>query len=189
LIAPVEASYDEDFPFPNYPKLFPSVSVSFGKQKYDANIAEDALSLAAVFGIDQLSAAEMTRAIVIAEESSGTISGFDLPEWSDEDKVRCTHREPFMQGAPSKECPNPNCTAEIEYRTEQLTVPIDDENFRDLTGQSSFTLEARDVRRDSMRVFAILQPDDGDDRVWPHVQLVFQVCECCGCIRVSNQCD
>ena len=35
-----------------------------------------------------------------------------------------------------------------------------------------------------MRVFAIHQPDEDDKRVWPHVQLIFEICDCCHCIRV-----
>jgi hypothetical protein len=94
-----------------------------------------------------------------------------------------------MQGAPLKSCDNPQCTAEIAYRTEEMTIPMD-ENFTRLTGESSLTLEAKDVRRDSMRVFALFQPDEKDEIVWgdPYVQLIFEVCECCYCIRVSNQC-
>jgi len=188
LIAPTEAHFDAEFPFPNFPQSFPQAPITFCKQKYDPTLAEDALKLAAVFGVDQLSESEMKRAILIADETSGTISDFAVPDWTPEDIIRCNHREPFIQGAPSKSCDNPNCTAEIAYRTKEMTVQIDNKTYQELTGQSSFTLDARDVRRDSMRVFAIHQPED-DDRVWPDVQLVFELCECCQCIRVSNQCD
>jgi hypothetical protein len=46
------------------------------------------------------------------------------------------------------------------------------------------------VRRDSMRVFALHQPEADDELMWgdPYVQLIFEICDACHCIRVSNQC-
>ena len=190
LLAPAAAEYDPDFPYSNYPRSFPKCPVSFRKQPYDPTVAEDALALAAVFGLDRLSASEMKRAVTISEETSRTISEFSgPPDWSPEEIVRYEHREPFMQGAPLKSCDNPQCTAEIAYRTDKMTIPMD-ENYKRLTGESSLTLEARDIRRDSMRVFALFQPDENDRIIWgdPFIQLIFEVCECCHCIRVSNQC-
>ena len=186
LLAPTEMVYDPDFPYPNFPRFFSKSFVSFRNQNYDPTVAEDALRLAAVFGLEHLSRSEMKRAIVMADETFGTIREFGLPGWTPEEIIRCAHREPFAQGAPSKSCDNPSCTAEIAYRTAELSLSIDDENFRELTGQSSLTLEPRNVRRDSMRVFAIHQADDRT--AWPNVQLVFEICDSCHCIRVSNQC-
>src|SRR4051812_19196246 len=104
LIAPTDAPFDVDFPYPNYPRLFPESLISFRRQKYDPTVAEDALQLAAVFGVEQLSESEMKRAITVAEETSKTISDCQLPDWSAEDTVRYNHRQPFMQGAPLKSC-------------------------------------------------------------------------------------
>jgi hypothetical protein len=140
----------------------------------------------------------MQRAIEIAERNGGTISdwgkgggvpGEDYPDFSPEDLLRNVHREPFWQGAPSKSCDNPDCTAEIAYRRESITIPADDV-VREVTGLDFLTMEACDVRRDSMRVFAIHEPDKHDRIPWGNtpLQLIFEVCECCHCIRVSNQC-
>jgi hypothetical protein len=190
LIAPTEAMFDPDFPLPGFPRQFPQSPAAFSKQKYDPAVTEDSLQLAAVFGVDQLSPAKMQRAIQIADETCGTISdnqGGVISDWSAEDVLRNFHRQPFFQGAPTKSCENPNCTAEIAYRRPAMTISPGS-TFEEVTGEKSLTIPARDVRRPSLRVFAIHQPDDGDDRVWPHVQIVFQVCECCHCIRVTNQC-
>jgi hypothetical protein len=173
VIAPTEAVFDPHFPRSDFPHSFPLSSVSFRKVPYQPTIAEDALKLAAVFGLDRLSDSEMRRAVVIADKTSGTISDWGLPDWEPRDILRAAHREPFSQGKPSKSCDNPDCTAEIAYRTAPITIAIDSEAVREVTGQSTLTLEARDVRRNSMRVFAIHQPQNGDDRVWPHMQLIF----------------
>lgn len=195
LLSPTDAEYDPDFPYPNFPRQFPASPVAFRKAKYDPAVAEDALQLAAVFGVEHLSPAEMQRATVIADETCKTISdwgsgggvpGKHFPDWSPEELVRFVHRQPFFQGAPTKSCKYPECTAEIEYRTEAKIIQRY-ENFIEATGEP-LIIPGHVVRRSSLRVFAIYQPDD-DNRVWPHVQLVFQVCECCHCICVTNQCD
>lgn len=189
IIAPLDARIDRDFPREGFPRSFPKRPIAFKEQPYDPTVREDALKLAAVFGIEQLSESEMKRAIAIAERTSGTISDCGFKDWLPEDILRRCHREPFMQGAPLKTCKNPNCTAEIVDRTEEMTIEIDNEIFREVTGLKSLTLEAHDVRRDSMRVFAIHQSKKGDDAVWPEVQLIFECCDACHCIRVTNQCD
>ena len=68
-----------------------------------------------------------------------------------------------------------------------MTIPADD-IIREVTGLDFLTMEACDVRRDSMHVFAIHDPDENDGLSWD-MQLIFEICECCHCIRVSNQCD
>ena len=192
LIAPADPQYDPDFPYDGYPKSFPRSAVSFVRQPYDPTMAEDALSLAAVFGMDRLSKQEMDRAITIVEKQGFLAEwrkGETFSDWSPEDMIRCNYHLPFMQGAPSKSCDNPDCTAEIAYRTEPMEITLPDE-FSELVGGEPIKLEARDVRRDSMRVFALHQPDADDELMWgdPYVQLVFEICDVCHCIRVSNQC-
>jgi hypothetical protein len=64
------------------------------------------------------------------------------------------------------------------------------EEIADLFDDRTLKIEAFDVRRDSMRVFALHQPDPEDTLLWrdAYVQLIFEICDTCGCIRVSNQC-
>jgi hypothetical protein len=199
LLAPTDAEFDPDFPYPNYPRCFPQSAMRFVKQPYDPRVAEDALRLAGIFGVDQLSDPEMKKAVKIVGETSslftdwasgGGTPGVDFPNWSPEELVRYEYNEPFMQGTPSKECRNPNCTAKVKYRTEPEVIQMPDEYAR-VFGLSSFEMEARDVREDSMRVFAVHQPNQGDRLLWndSYVQLIFQICECCHSICVSNQCD
>src|SRR4051812_47957285 len=88
LIRPTDAQFDPEFPFPGFPKGFPPAPFAFEQQPYDPTRAEDALELAAVFGLDDLSESEIKRAIVIAEETSKTISDCSLPDCTDEEKLR-----------------------------------------------------------------------------------------------------
>lgn len=198
VLDPADAEFDPNYPYPNYPSVFPECRVALSKQKYDPSIAEDALSLAGIFGVDHLPKDEMLRAVKIVGETSSLfkdwgskgIPGIDFPEWSPEDLVRREYCKPFLQTRPSRECKNPNCTARVLYRTEAMEIPVDEE-FIELLGTSTLTLDARDVREDSLRVFALHQPEKGERLLWHdhYMQLVYQVCECCKCIRVTNQCD
>ena len=188
LISPLDAERDQDFPWKGFPASFPPSGAAFQQVSYDPTTAEDALRLAAIFGFDHLSDHQMKRAVEIADETSSIIREWDLPDWTPEDIVRCAYPEPFVQGAPSKSCGNPNCSAEIAYQTEDVTIEFDETDGLELLRQTSVKRTTRDVRRNSMHVFAVHQPDESDNRIWPHVQLVFQVCEVCHCIRVTNQC-
>jgi hypothetical protein len=188
LIAPADPQYDPDFPYDNYPKSFPQSAVSFAREPYDPTIAEDALSLAAVFGVDRLSEREMQRAVAIIEREGWRTDEFYSAR-RPQDFIRSDYRLPFMQGAPSKSCDNPECTAEIAYRTEPMEITLPEE-FAELVGGEPIRVEASEVRRDSMRVFALHQPESDDELMWgdPFVQLIFEICDVCHCIRVSNQC-
>jgi hypothetical protein len=52
LIAPADAPYDPHFPYANYPRSFPKSTTAFSRQPYDPAVANDALSLAAIFGVE-----------------------------------------------------------------------------------------------------------------------------------------
>jgi hypothetical protein len=198
LIAPLEAKFDRNFPYENYPASFPAHHLSFEAVPYDPTKAEDALSYAAVFPLDSLSEAEQQRALEISEKRSGTMSNWqrsvaEETTWGDVSLwkyVQLHHPEPFWQGAPRKTCSNPNCTAEVVDRFPEITVEMPEE-LQELLESDSMTFEASDIRRDSMRVVALHEPEKDDTRFWgdPSPQLIFEICECCHCIRVSNQCD
>jgi hypothetical protein len=186
LIDPAEVEYRSDVPCDKYPDSFDESPVSFAKVGYDPSKAEEALSLAAIFGIDQLSDAEMKRAIDIVEQT-GLFREWSMPDWSPESIIRCGYKEPFMQGAPSKSCDNPECTAENDYYVEPYEIQFPEDSL--LAGEV-MRIEGHYVRKPSMRVFAIYQPEETDTTMWddPYVQLVYEICDCCKCIRVSNQC-
>lgn len=194
LIAPADAEFDPDFPYENYPANFPESPLRFAAQPYDPTRAEDALSLAAIFGIDHLPEPEMQRAIQLVEKERL----FDewrtemFSDWSDADYIRCMYKEPFMQGAPSKSCDNPSCTAEIAYRAEPHSITIPEDLYPGGGSEEDRTIhmEARDVRRASKQVFALHQPAADETLLWndPYVQLIWQICDACGCITVLNQC-
>lgn len=176
MLSPLNEEFDDEFPYSDYPSVFPQSPVVFGRRKYDPTLAEDAVPLTGIFGVGQLTDAEMGKAVQIVRETSthfedwaadGGTPGVGFPDWSEEELVRYVYDEPFMQRKPSRECENPECTTDVSR----------DE-------------EAEDVRKDSIRVFALLQPDAQNELLWGHLhaQLIWQVCESCNCIRVSYQC-
>ncbi len=192
LIAPNELVFDPDSPYDNYPAWFPESSLHFAPLPYDPKRAEDALSLAAILGIEHLPPEELQRAIQLVDQE-GLLARWkrDWEGWEPEDLVRCMHKEPFMQGPPSKSCDNPDCTAEIEYRSEPYTHTIPEDLMPHCTPEErTIHMEARDVRRASKRVFALHQPAEDERLLWhdPFVQLIWDICEECGCISVTNQC-
>jgi hypothetical protein len=213
VLAPTELTYDPDFPYPGHPEQFPLTPIAFTQLPFDPARAEDALSLQAIFGLDKLSRSELQRAIKIGLSNSSYVcySRDDLPDpgWTDEDILRCLGRAPFIQGAPSRSCANPDCTAEIVGHVDGMELDLTDispddkmakqaaafgwdlgEVVREYFGTDKLEFEGHDVRADTMRVIGIHQPDPGDRLMWgdPYVQLVFEFCDCCHCIRVSNQC-
>ncbi len=192
ILAPEKLHHDSDFPYPGHPLTFAASPVSFCQMAYDRSSAEDALSLQAIFGLDGLSAAELQRAVRIglSDESYVCYSREGVvADWTDEEILRRLGRAPFMQGAPSKSCDNPECTAEVAYHVDEQEIEVSPE-LADVPGEKTMTISGFDVRVDTMRVIAIHQPEDGDELIWgdSYVQIVFEFCDCCQCFRVSNQC-
>jgi len=192
VVAPEELLYDPDFPRTDYPTYFHGFPVAFERLPYDPAVAEDALALQTIFGLDGLSKSELDRAIKIGlSDGSVCYSRDDLPDpdWTDEDILICLGRAPFGQGPPSASCKNPKCTADVAYHVEADEIEMPAE-FVELTGQRTMKMDAYDVRVDTLRVIAIHKPPEDDKIMWgmSGIQLVFQICDCCGCISVSNQC-
>lgn len=186
VVKPAELNYDPDFPYAGHPPSFSASPIALQQVAYDRTVAEDALALQGVFGLDGLSASELARAVSIARSR---YSRTDFPDWTDDERVSILGHAPFIQGKPSKSCDNPDCTAEIAYRMEAFEIDLPE--FADVVGEEPIRVEARDVRVDSMRVIAFHQPEPDDTLIWgdPFVQMIFEFCDCCHCIRVSNQCS
>jgi hypothetical protein len=190
VLSPALQQFNPDFPYSNFPPFFDETAIHFERQPYECTRAEDAVRMAALFGLNSLSDVEMERAVELADESCGTISAWGLPDWTPENIVRSAHREPFAQGSPIAECTNPDCSAPIEYRRKSISVSVNDE-LADFLGDSTFAIPARDVRQESLRVFAIVEPTPLRRQLWgdQRIQLIYQICELCKCIRVTNQCE
>ncbi|MEX2168888.1 MAG: hypothetical protein WD851_06240 [Pirellulales bacterium] len=189
LISPIDEEADPAFPYPGFPSTFPSRSIAFARQPYDPTNAEDALSLLTVFGLDQLSPDEMKLAIKIAKETGELCDKHDV-NLTDEEHLKSGGNWPFLQGAPTTSCNNPLCSAEVEWITEELELVFPEE-LHDVTGPEPLILPGGAViRESSLRVFGLYQPNEGDTMMWgdPYVQMIFQICDCCQCICVSNQC-
>jgi hypothetical protein len=184
IIDPAELTYDPDFPYAGHPPSFPASPIALQQVPYDRTVAEDALALQAVFGLDGLSVSEMARAVSIARPWHSVSDIFS--DWTDEDVVRRLGRAPFMQGAPSKSCGNPDCTAEIAYHVDEGEIELSPETA-ELVGEKTMKIGGYDVRVDTMRVIAIHEPKPNDKSMWD-VQMIFEFCDCCHCVRVSNQC-
>ena len=187
IVDPAELNYDPDFPYAGHPASFPSSPIALQQMPYDRTIAEDALSLQGVFGLDGLSASEMARAVNICLSHHPYYSQYKLDSnWTDEDVVRIHGCAPFMQGSPAKSCGNPDCTAETAYHVEEMEIEFSAEEA-EFFGEKAMKIDAHNVRVDTMRVIAIHELNPNDKLMWD-VQLIFEFCDCCHCIRVSNQC-
>jgi hypothetical protein len=193
VLSPTEMILEGEFPDPEHLDPFPSEPVAFRQLPFNPAMAEDALYLQAIFGIGELSPTELQRAITLGLSNSSycDFSRSNLPgsDWTDEQILRNLGRAPFLQGAPAKSCTNPGCTAEIAYHVDERETELSPV-VAEIRGQATMRIEARDVRVDTMRVIAIHEPEWGDEVMWgdPFVQMVFEVCACCQCIRVSHQC-
>lgn len=188
IIDPAELNYDPNYPYAGHPPSFPCSPIALQQVPYDRAVAEDALSLQAIFGLDGLSERELARAVSMARLS---YSPSDIPDpgWTDEEVVCILGRAPFMQWPPSKSCGNPDCTAEIAYHVDEKEIEFSAEEA-EYFGEKAMKIDAHDVRVDTMRVIAIHEPNSTDALMWgdPDVQMIFEFCDCCHCIRVSNQC-
>jgi hypothetical protein len=193
ILAPTELAFDPDFPYRGHPAVFPSAQIGFSQICFDPSSAEDALLFQGIFGLDKLSESELTRAIRIAmaDGSYDCYSRNQIPgrTLTDEEIVRSHGCAPFMQTAPSKSCSNPECTAEIAYHVDAFEYELDQATAK-LLGRETQKLEGFDIRVDTMRVIGLHEPDPDDELMWgdPYVQMIFEFCDCCHCIRVSNQC-
>ena len=182
ILVPDTLQYNLDFPYDDYPSSFGTKPTSFYQIPYDQHSVDDAFSLQGVFGIDSLSADEIDRANCrwFAEDSP---ERFPNPEWGDEDFFRRVgSHAPFFQDSPARNCTNPRCTADISYYVEPMEIEVD--------GVGKIEIGGYDVRVDTMRTFAIHENEISDETMWGFalVQLIFEYCTVCGCIRVSNQC-
>lgn len=164
--------FRESFPSTNFPRYFARSAVSFAQRIVDVASAPDALNYQGVFGLQELSDSEMKRAISIAKNEQ--LVEFDDfrrnvdDEWDDDSILNAMGRRPFYHAAPSKTCTNPNCT-----------VPINEEYTK---------IFGRSIRYDSRRVFALHEPEL-NDRIGVSWQVLYQICEYCKIISVTNQCD
>jgi hypothetical protein len=150
---------EESWPDDNYPLEFPKSSIEVARYPYDPTKLDDAYAWAGVFGIDRLSEADQKAAKKRVAEEMEGL-GFYPPESEEE------HREalswPFAQGKPVGECLNPGCPNHTK-NGQLSTIAL---------------LPAEPV--EGVHTFG-----------WcgVAVQLVFQLCERCYTIRVTNQSD
>ncbi len=138
LIDPTLFSDDADIPYAGYPRHFPASPISFCRERYDPTVAEDALALQGIFGLDGLSGSEMARAIQIAfseKRYDGSVYEYahverpkasEYANWTDEQVLRHFGCAPFIQDAPSGSCANPDCPAEVIGHVGPTEVVLDD---------------------------------------------------------------
>ncbi len=136
MLSPTLEQFNPDYPYSNFPPFFDETAIDFERHPYDCTRAEDAVRMAALFGLDSLSDAEMQRAVELADERCGTVSDWGLPDWTPENIVRSSHREPFANSSPIAECTNPHCSAPIEYQRDSMALEVDDE-LTDLLGDAT----------------------------------------------------
>ena len=163
--------FRESFPFVNFPRYFPGSALALTQRNIDVTSAADALNYQGVFGLQGLSDSQMERALSIAKTEQ--LVDFDDfrnnvdDDWTDDSILDAMGRLPFYQATPSKTCTNPNCT-----------VPLNEEYTK---------LFGRPIRHDSRQVFALHEPKLNDP-IGVSWQILFQICEYCKFISVTNQC-
>ena len=166
LIWPEKPKFDPNFPYPKYPSSYPQSSVRFEQAAYDSKQAMDALSLAAVFGVDELPAGEMEKAIKYVAENTDLMEMWcgEKYGWEPASVVESMYPRPFMQGAPSRECENPHCSAEVVRHTTATTFEVPGID-------TAISLPSRPVRRDSLATFALYESEIRDSPVLDDIQL------------------
>lgn len=176
-----------EFPYEDYPLYFPAKEVFFEKAAFNLNEAQHALAYQGVFGIDHLSVSERKKAIAIVESSMRSKrysrKGDQTPE-----EVMNQGFAPFVQGEPSNRCGNSQCTAGVDYLSEETQVELSDD-LREQLGQDSVTVGPLVYRVPSLEIIAICRLEAGDDMIYdnPLLTLIFSKCRACGCITSSHE--
>jgi hypothetical protein len=150
---------EESWPDDNYPLEFQKSSIEVARYPYDPTKLDDAYAWAGVFGIDRLSEADQEAAKKRVAEEVEGL-GFYPPESEEEYSEALSW--PFAQGKPVGECLNPGCPNHTK-KGQLSTIAL---------------LPAEPV--EGVHTFG---------RCGVAVQLVFQLCERCYTIRVTNQSD
>jgi hypothetical protein len=149
----------EEWPGEDYPLEFPRSNIKIGAYDYDATHLEDAYRWAGVFGIGRLSRADQAAAKKRAAKEMKD-AGFKPPMTDDD--LQEFLSSPFMQGKPHNSCLNPRCSN--HKRSGQLsTIAL---------------MPAEPVK--GVHTFG---------RWGAGVRLIFQLCNKCYTVRVSNECD
>ena len=146
------------FPYVDYPAKLPVRPVAIEEGIYDPNVIEDGLSYAGVFGYGALSAEQYARLLRRVEEDDlADLFGYE----SAEAYLQEGNGQPFVQGPPVEDCPDPECVNHgraSSLRTFAIFEEEDDE-IRALWGANCGGL-----------------------------QIIYQVCPVCAVIRTTNQC-
>ncbi|EGF27646.1 hypothetical protein RBWH47_00494 [Rhodopirellula baltica WH47] len=187
VISHTDEDFDDFFPYGDYPDHFPELQIALRSEPYDSTKAEDALLYQGVFGLDDLSDSETLRAIEVAKKTWDPYKLERLDhqqDCTDTELLRCNGCAPFCQTTPSKCCPNPKCTAEVDYVIDAYELELS-------ADEPPLEIPEKIIRVPTLRVVAIHE-DEGarDEELWGGVwvQLIFQLCAECGCVVVSNQC-
>ena len=103
----------------------------------------------------------MDRAIHFVEENTDLMKTWcgEPYCWEPAHVIQSMYPRPFLQGAPSRECGNPNCTAAVVRHSDAVNMSnlFSAEEREDLFGDSEIDLSipSRPVRRDSLTTFAL----------------------------------
>jgi len=153
-------SSNEEWPYDNYPREFPKIWLNVVTVPYDPQNVDDAYAWAGVLGIDSISAEgeEQLRNKAI---DAARLWGHEAPGTREE--LAEYLDMPFVQGRPSSQCMNPACDNSKKEHHNQLHVIAIVPN----------------APLDEALLFGKYEDD---------VILIFQICERCQTIRVSNQC-
>lgn len=148
----------EEWPGEDYPLEFAHSRIAATTYRYDPANLNDAYAWAGIFGIERLSKADQAAAKRRAAREIEDM-GFDSPETDEE--IQQALCNPFLQGKPNDCCLNPGCPNH-QRKGNLSTIAF---------------MPAEPVK--GIQTFG---------RWGAGVILIFQMCNKCRTIRVSNQC-
>lgn len=153
-------SSEEEWPYEDYPERFPRVPMSITPVPYNPQDPEDVYAWAGIFGMDHISK-EGEELLQKKARESARLWQQDAPQTREE--LSDYLDMPFSQGRPTSRCMNPLCEYSQQDRRNQLrTIAI-----------------VPNCPTKETYLFGKYEDD---------VILIFQMCEKCQTIRVSNQC-
>ena len=148
----------------------------------DTTVAEDALELLQVFGLDDLDESEMQRAISIAYSDQYNLSGYK--EWNeDSDFSQRSYLElmgvqPFWQGGVTDRCENSKCSSVTYDRTAFVPFPVRGW-LRGVFFREDWRFAGDVQRKRSVRVIAKCEV--------AHLLVIFRYCDECHTVFTCNQ--
>ena len=161
FFSPTKSLTAETAFYDNYPTVFPRGGIGLFDADHDTTDVRDSIRLAAIFGLEHFTDRQREEALEMIRPIYDTCDAQELYDLGIDGFLDCWGA-PFPQGPPNGiPCLNPNCRIFGEHEMS---------TFATVVGHPT----------DDYRFWS----DSGD----PEVMLIFQTCDTCKTIHVSQQC-